>query len=245
MKIAVAGGTGVVGRHVVEVAGERGHEVLVLARSVGVDLTTAEGLDLAGVDALVDTSSIVTTTAPAAERFFRTVTDNLLAAEQRAGVGHHVALSIVGIDSAPYGYYAGKLAQERAVSAGPVPWTILRATQFHEFAGQIFDRFRVGPFALVPRFQSQPVAAREVAERLVDLVEAGPSGRVRDLAGPRVERMGQLSRRWARAVGRPGRVIEFPLPGGFGKAMRNGILTARPGSDLGAQTFDEWLVAQG
>ncbi|MUN62812.1 NAD(P)H-binding protein [Kocuria sediminis] len=244
MRIAVAGGTGVVGRHVVEIARGRGHEVVVLARSQGVDLTTGAGLDLTGVQAVVDVTSIRTTSGRSSTRFFTAVTRHLLAAERAAGVGHHLVLSIVGLDDAPYGYYAGKAAQERLVQAGEVPWTLLRATQFHEFAGQVHERMRLGPVALVPAMRSQPVAAREVAARLVALAEAGPSGRVPDLAGPREERMAELSRRWAAAGGVRGRVLELPVPGGFGRALRDGTLLARPGCQHGEQTFEQWLAAE-
>ncbi|MEU3473853.1 NAD(P)H-binding protein [Rhodococcus sp. NPDC006774] len=139
MKLAVAGGTGTVGVHVVEVARQRGHEVVVLSRSAGVDLVSGSGLSdaLAGVDAVVDVASTQTISAKESMSFFAAVTRNLLTAEGAAGVGHHVALSIVGIDRAPHSYYAGKVEQERIIRAGTVPWTILRATQFHEFAGQI------------------------------------------------------------------------------------------------------------
>lgn len=242
MRIAVAGGTGVVGRHITEVARRRGHEVTVLARSQGVDLTTGAGLDLTGVQAVIDVTSVQTTGAAKAVRFFQAVTDTLLAAEQAAGVAHHVVLSIVGVEAAPYGYYAGKAAQERRVEAGQVPWTVLRATQFHEFAGQIFTRTKTGPVAIVPTMRSQPVAAAEVAARLVELAETGPAGRVPDLAGPRVERMAELSRRWAAATGAPGHVVEVPIPGGMGRVMRDGTLLARPGSQLGKLTFDQWLA---
>lgn len=110
------------------------------------------------------------------------------------------------------------------MQADEVPWTILRATQFHEFAGQIHQRMRLGLLSLVPVMQSQPVAVREVAARLVELTEAGPAARVPDLVGPRVERMAHLSRRWAAATGARGRVIEAPIPGGFDRAMRDGTL---------------------
>lgn len=245
MRIAIAGGTGVVGRHVVELAEARGHDAVVLARSRSVDLTTGTGLDLAGVDAVVDVTSVQTTSAAKATAFFAAVTRTLLAAERAAGVGHHVLLSIVGVDAAPHGYYGAKLAQERLVEAGQVPWTLLRATQFHEFSGQIFTRMRVGPVSLVPAMRSQPIAAREVATRLVELVEAGPAGRVADVAGPRVERMAELSRRWAAATGAGGRLIELPLPGRLGRAMRDGTLLPSSGARLGEQGFSEWLATDG
>ena len=116
MKMAVAGGTGTVGHHAVEVARERGHEVVVLTRSNGVDLVSGRGLDdaLRGVDVVIDASNLTTTSPKKATEFFTTVTRNLLAAEQRAGVRHHVIPSIIGVDRAPYGYYAAKVAQESA-----------------------------------------------------------------------------------------------------------------------------------
>jgi uncharacterized protein YbjT (DUF2867 family) len=246
MRIAVAGGTGTVGRHVVDVVHETGHEPVVLTRSTGVDLVTGVGLAdaLAGVDVVIDVSSTLTMSAAASRAFFGSVTRNLLAAEAAAGVAHHVALSIVGSDAAPYGYYAGKVLQEQLIEDGPVPWTILRATQFHEFASQLHSRMRLGPIVVAPAMQSQPVAAREVAERLVALAVAEPAGRVTDLAGPRVERMADMVRRWATATGRRGRVVEVPLPGAYGRAMRDGTLIAQPGSDLGVQTFDEWVALE-
>jgi len=245
MRIAVAGGTGTVGRQVVDVLRERGHEYVILTRSAGVDLVTGVGLAgaLAGVDTVIDVASIQTLSDAASREFFGTVTRHLLDAEVDAGVGRHVALSIVGVDDAPHGYYAGKLLQERLVEAGPVPWTILRATQFHEFSSQILERMKVGPLVIVPRMQSQPVAAREVAERLVGLATGAPAGRVADLAGPRVERLADLVRRYARAAGRSGRVVEVPLPGAYGRSMRDGTLLPRPEAELGVQTFEAWLAA--
>ena len=245
MKIAVAGGTGTVGRHVVDVVRERGDEPVVLARSTGVDLVTGAGLAgaLDGVETVIDVASVQTLSDAASRDFFGAVTRTLLAAEVAAGVRHHVALSIVGVDDAPHGYYAGKVLQEQLVEAGPVPWTILRATQFHEFAGQIFDTAKVGPLVFVPRMRSQPVAAREVAERLVALAAAEPAGRANDLVGPGEERMADMTRRWATATARRGRVVEVPLPGAYGRALRDGTLLARHGSDLGVQTFDAWLAA--
>jgi uncharacterized protein YbjT (DUF2867 family) len=208
-----------------------------------VDLTTGTGLDLSGVDTVIDVSSVQTLSAPESTRFFTAATRTLVAAGRSAGVQHHLALSIVGTDAAPFGYYAGKLGQERLVAGSPVPWTILRATQFHEFAGQLLSRTRRGPVAAVPVMRSQPVAAREVAARLVELAESGPAGRVADLAGPRPENMTDLVRRWARATGTRVRVLSLPLPGRLGRAMRDGTLLPGEGAQLGTQTFDDWLAA--
>lgn len=246
MKIAVAGGTGSVGRHVVDVVRERGHESVVLTRSTGVDVVAGDvsalAAALSGVDVVIDVASKNTLSAKTSREFFSAVTRNLLAAEASAGVGHHVAISIVGAVDAPYAYYAGKAVQERLVEASEIPWTMLRATQFHELTSQIFQTAKAGPLVVVPTMQSQPVAAREVAERLVELAEGAPAGHVPDLAGPRVERMAAMARRWGEAAGRSERVVEVPIPGAYGRAMRDGSLLARPGSQLGVQTFDEWVA---
>lgn len=238
MKIAVAGGTGVVGRHVVDVARERGHDVVVLARAEGVDLTTGAGLAerLVGVAAVVDVTSVATQKRAEAEEFFGAVTRHL----QAAGAAHVIALSIVGIDDVDTGYYAGKRLQERLLAEGDVPWSVLRATQFHEFAEQALHFVRVGPFSLVPRMLSQPVAAREVAEALVDLAETGPSGRVPDLAGPERHDMVDLARRVA--AGR--RVVPVRVPGQAGRAMRSGALCPTGDGPRGRITFDAWLASR-
>lgn len=243
MKIAIAGGTGAVGRHVTAAVSSMGHEPLVLARSTGIDLTSGEGLAAAldGVASVIDVTSTQTRSAEESARFFAAVTQNLLAAEKAAGVGHHVMLGIVGSDKAPFEYYAGKVEQERLVETGPVPWTILRATQFHEFASQIFGQVKVGPFVLIPTMKSQPVAAWQVADRLVSIAAGTPQGLATDLAGPEVLRMVDMVSAYVDATGRRARLIQVPLPGGFGKAMRDGTLLPVGTFDMASQTFTEWL----
>ncbi|WP_448003428.1 SDR family oxidoreductase [Agromyces bauzanensis] len=243
MRIAVAGGTGTVGRHAVDVARERGHEVVVLARSNGIDLVSGVGLDdaLRGVDVVIDTSNLSSMSAKATE-FFTTVTRNLQAAERAAGVRHHVCLSIVGVDRAPYGYYAAKLAQERAVEAGEVPWTIQRTTQFHEFAGQMLKGLTVAGVHFAPRMRTRPVAAREVGERLVALAEGAPAGHATDFAGPRLERLEDMIRALAHATGVRGPVIPISLPLKQFAAMKRGAILPGPDATLGRQTFDEWVA---
>ncbi|HJV98272.1 MAG TPA: NAD(P)H-binding protein [Arthrobacter sp.] len=245
MDIAVAGAKGTVGRHVVAVAEERGHHVVGLLREAGVDLVTGRGLDvvLQGIDTVIDVSGIQKMSTKKAVDFFTSSTQNLLAAEKRAGVKHHIALSIVGIDHANSGLYAGKLAQEDAVRHGDVPWTLQRSTQFHEFVPVTRKITTVGPLVIVPRMHIQPVAAREVAEALVDAAEAGPRGRVADLGGPRPERLADLMRAYLRKTGHRKLVVELPAPGPMGKAMRSGDLIPKPGAAVGRQTFTEWLEA--
>ena len=243
MRIAVAGGTGTVGRHVVDVVTERGHEPLVLTRSAGFDLVAGHGLSLDGVDVVIDAVSVPTQEGAESEAFFGAVTRNLLTAGKAAGVRHHVVLSIVGIDQAPHGYYAGKVLQERLVEAGEVPWTILRATQFHEFAGQIMAQLKFGPVRPVPVMRNEPAAARQVAEHLVDLALKPAAGRVADLGGPREEKMVEMARAYLRHTGASGFVLPVPVPGAGGRAMRDGTLITGPGATHTTQTFAEWLAA--
>lgn len=245
MRIAVAGGTGTVGRHVVELAKERGHDVVSLSRAEGIDLAAGRGLDAAleGVDTVIDVSGINTISTKKAVDFFTNASQNLLAAEQRAGVKHHVVLSIVGIDKAPSGLYAGKLVQEDTVKHGDIPWTLLRSTQFHEFVPLVLKTASAGPVVVVPKMFTQPVAAREVAEALVAAAEAGPQGRVADLGGPRTEELDGMVRAYLDRTGQHKKVVEMPFPGPMGKAMRSGALVPAPGAAVGRQTFREWLEA--
>lgn len=242
MKIAIAGATGTVGQYVVSTARARGHLVVPLSRTTGVDLLTGGEVRgaLDGVDTVVDVTNRTTLSAARSRRFFETVTRNLLAAEADAGVGHHVALSIVGIDAIDASYYAGKLAQERVVATGSVPWTIARAGQFHEFAGQLLAGMS-GPLAIMPRALTRPVAARDVARHLVDLAEGPPRGRATDLVGPRDEILADLARRQLAHDGIRRRVVEVRLPGAYGRGLASGSL--RGGRDRAetTTTFEEWL----
>lgn len=246
MDIAIAGGTGVVGSVTARVAQERGHTVRILARSVGVDVRTGAGLEaaIAGADAVVEAVSTHSQSQKVATAFFHDVTATLLQAEQRAGIGHHVALSIVNVDRAPHGYYGAKYEQEQLIELGAVPWSILRATQFHNFAAQVFQQASFGPIHPLVRMRTQPVDPREVAERLVDLAEAGPSGRAQDIAGPREESLVDMMRAWAAHTGKRGWMPRLSLPGGFGRAMREGTMLPGPDAQRGTVTFSEWLAAQ-
>jgi uncharacterized protein YbjT (DUF2867 family) len=243
MKIAVAGATGMVGKQVVRIADGRGHTVIPLSRATGVDLVSGNGLAAAlrGADVVIDVVSTETTSTAVSVAFFRDSSTNLLAAEKEAGIPHHLALSIVGIDGAGSGYYAGKLEQERIVTAGQVPWTILRATQFHEFAAQMVGRTSLGPFAFVPVTTTQPIAATEVAAALVEFAEGQPRGRVADLGGPRREDLVDMVRRYLRSAGIRRAVIPLRLPGSTFRAMRDGSILPGPEATLGTQTFTQWL----
>ena len=246
MRIAIAGGTGVVGSPTVDAVRAAGHEAIVLARSRGVDLITGKGLDAAldGVDAVIDTLNVTTLNAETAIEFFTKATGNLLAASERGGVGHIVMLSIVGIDQIPVDYYAGKLAQEEVVEASAVPWTIQRATQFHEFAAQMFARAKFGPVHLAPRARTQPVAAAEVGERLASLAAGAPLGRARDFAGPHEEALDAMVKAYAKNAGYRGWVPSVSIPTAQMKGMRAGLALPGPDADLGTQAFADWLAAR-
>jgi uncharacterized protein YbjT (DUF2867 family) len=243
MRVAVAGGTGLVGRYVVEELAAAGQEPVILARSRGVNLVTGTGLDaaMAGVEVVVDVSNVTTVGAGRALSFFESVSRNLLDAGARAGARHHVVLSIVGADRVGLGYYQGKLRQEEVVEGGRTPWTVLRATQFHEFAQQTLDRIPK-PFAVVPRMRTQPVAAREVARHLARLALGPARNMAPELAGPRVEQLVDMVRRLLRARRQRRLLLPVRVPGATGAAMRgDGQLPIGEGL-RGSQTFDEWLA---
>ncbi|WP_229069036.1 SDR family oxidoreductase [Actinoplanes sp. DH11] len=240
MKIAVVGGTGLTGRLVVDALRDRGQEAVVLSRAAGVDLLDGSALEaaLTGVDAVVDVSNVTTMSRSASVNFFETAGRNLAGAAGLAGVRHLLTLSIVGVDRVRNPYYAGKIRQEEVVRAGGVPWTILRATQFHEFAGQLLGGVP-GPVAVVPSMRVQPIAVREVAEALADLVLQPPQGMAPELAGPREESLVSMARRLIAAGGARKRpVLPLRLPGMGG----SGLLPANAGP-RGRQTFDEWLAS--
>jgi uncharacterized protein YbjT (DUF2867 family) len=244
VRLAIAGGTGMTGEHVAAVGRERGHRITVLSRGTGVELLSGAGLAgvLDGVDAVIDVTNVVTSKPDVSVMFFAGATKNLLAAERAAGVPHHLALTIVGAEAAPDGYYAGKLAQERLVAGGDIPWTILRTTQFHEYAAMMFHRAHAGAH-VAPSGRVQPVAVHEVAAHLVDLAERGPAGRATDLGGPREESLADMVRRYAHAIGYRGPLPVVNTPGALGRAFRSGALLPRAGALRGTQTFTEWLDA--
>jgi len=247
MRIVVAGGTGMLGAQVVDAVRAAGHEPVLISRASGTDLLSGSGLatTLSGASAVIDASATSSTSTKASIDFFTTVTQNLLAAEREAGVHHHVAISIIGAAEVNANYYAGKAAQEAVLRAEPGGWSLLRTTQFHEFAQQLIGHGRVGPFQVVPKMRSQPIAAAEVAAELVAIASGDPRGLAPDLAGPHEERMADLVRRFLARTGRRRPVLEVPIPGAWGRGMRDGSLLPTTGTRLGRQTFEDWLVAQG
>lgn len=247
-RIAIAGATGTVGRLVVEAVHAAGHdEPVALSRATGIDLTKPDGLAAAidGCDAVVDVSSTGTLSTKVAIEFFGAVTANLLAAERDAGVPHHIALSIVGAAESDSGYYAGKAVQERLVMESGDRWTLLRATQFYEFAVQTIARGSVLGVYLAPKMRCRPVATVEVATALAEIAAGEPRGLVPDLGGPGIEWMADMVRRYLRTRRMRGPVLQVKLSGSMGRILADGRLIPEPDAVLGRQTFDEWLATTG
>jgi uncharacterized protein YbjT (DUF2867 family) len=247
MRIAVAGGTGVVGRYVVRAAEQSGHDVVVMARSTGVDLRTGVGLSAAleGVEVIVDTVNSGSLNRTKATAFFTEVTRRMQGVGAAQGVSRLVTLSIVGLERVPgYGYYRAKLAHEAAAKVGPLPATIVRATQFYEFPAQMLDRVHLGPLALMPRMKVRPVAARSVGDTLAEIATRTAEPATIELAGP--EEADLVSMAQAILRRRPPRSLVIPLriPGGIGRAMRAGALLPSESAHVVGPSFSDWLLGE-
>ena len=242
-KIAVAGATGRLGRHVVDVLEERGYEVVPVSRASGVDVITGDGLDaaLAGVDVIVDVATGPSPDQEEATAFFTTSARNLHEAGQRAGVARMLVVSIVGTDRYSGGYGAAKIAHEQAALAGPIPARILRSTQFHEFVGQLLAWGTQGEVAYVQRMRTQPIAARAVAETLADMVVEPDGPAVTDVAGPREESMVDLAGALALRRGLAVKVEGVSGDDADSRLAEDGGLLPGPGATLAGPTFEQWL----
>ncbi|MFI7650995.1 SDR family oxidoreductase [Micromonospora sp. NPDC049460] len=247
-KFAVAGATGRLGRHVVDVLTEQGHRVVPMSRATGVDIITGEGLAeaLTGVEAIIDVASWHSSDQEAATQFFRTSARNLHEAGQKAGVAQIAMASIIGVDKATAGFVAAKKVHEELLLSGPLPVRILRAAQFHEFVGQLLD-WRQGDVAYIPALPTQLVACRTVAEELVDLATdpgmPALRAQIPEIAGPCKETMAAAAqllgaRRGIKVVGVDGSGMpdaEIAANGGF---------LPSPHAKLAGPTFQEWLDTQ-
>ncbi len=251
MKIAVAGATGRVGRHVVDVLSEQGHDVVAMSRSGGVDVITGDGLAaaLAGADGIIDAATGPSPDQQAATEFFTAAARNLHEAGQRAGLRRIAVVSIIGIKAFAGGYNAAKVAHEHAMLSGPVPVRILRSAQFHEFVAQVVAWGTQGEVAYVPQMRTQLVAARTVAEALADLVTSpgsfapGPgTAPILEVAGPRQENLVDMA---TLLVNRRGPAVKVEgvrnLADPDAQLLETGALLPGPHATLAGPTFEEWL----
>ena len=245
MRIAVAGATGHIGALTVSALEGHRHDVVRISRSLGVDCLTGAGLDeaLEGVEAVVDATNSTATDRAEAVASFGTITRNLLAAEQRAGVRHHVLLSIVGVDRVEgNAHYAGKREQERLVADGAVPWTIVPATQFHDFAAMVTSWTERDGAATIAPLLVQPIAPADVANVLAEVAAGEPQGRYPDVAGPEPQDLVDMARRTNEVRGHRVRLIPS-WSGMFGPSMAGDVLLPGDRARIAPTTFDEWLAA--
>src|SRR6266700_3723449 len=244
MKIVVLGGTGLIGAKLVSLLRSEGHEVIAASPSLGINSITGEGL----TEALIEAQVVVdVTNAPSWEdnavlEFFETSTRNLLAAEKKTGVGHHVALSIVGCDRLPAsGYLRAKVAQEKLIKASPIPYTVVRATQFFEFVGGIAQSATQGQTVRLPSALFQPILSDDVAAALVRIAVAKPLNETIELAGPDAIPFDEVVRQYLKATGDTRTVITDSNALYYGIAVNDQSLTPGENPRLGTTRFSDWL----
>jgi uncharacterized protein YbjT (DUF2867 family) len=244
LKIVVIGGTGLIGTKVVSNLRQRGHEVVAAAPSSGVNTITGEGLAdaLAGAQVVVDVANAPSWEDKAVLEFFEKSGRNLLAAETAAGVGHHVALSVVGTERLlASGYFRAKLAQENLIKTSSIPYTIVRATQFFEFVGGIAQAATEGQTVRVPAAMMQPIVSEDVAAAMADTALAEPLNGMIEVAGSDPIRQDELVRQFLSATGDPRTVVTDESALYFGIALNDQSLTPGDNPILGPTRFADWL----
>jgi uncharacterized protein YbjT (DUF2867 family) len=246
MRIVVVGGTGLIGSKVVAKLAEHGHDAVPASPNSGVNTFTGEGLEeaVAGADVVIDVSNSPSFEAEAVLRFFETSTGNLLAAEKKAGVGHHVALSVVGTGRRPdIAYFRAKLAQEKLIEGSGIPYSIVHATQFFEFAHAIADEATDGGEVRMPPVQFQPIAGDEVAQAVGRAATGSPLNGSIEIAGPERFRMDEFFRDALRAWGDPREVVTDPHGHYFGSELNGPDLVPVEGAALGEIKYADWLAS--
>jgi uncharacterized protein YbjT (DUF2867 family) len=244
MKIVIIGGTGLIGSKVVTRLREQGHEAVPASPDTGVNTLTGEGLDqvLTGAAVVIDVSNSPSFEDAAVLRFFETSTGNLLAAEAAAGVEHHVALSVVGCDRMPEsGYFRAKVVQEKLIRNSPIPYSIVRATQFFEFVNRIADGATEGNRVRIPPVLFQPMAATDVADAVCRVALGAPLNGVVEVAGPQQFRFDELIRLGLSASHDPREVVADPHARYFGAELGERMLVPIGEARLSEIRFEDWL----
>jgi uncharacterized protein YbjT (DUF2867 family) len=247
MKVVVIGGSGLIGSKVVSNLRAAGHEAIAASPQSGVNTITGEGLAdaLAGAQVVVDVSNAPSWADADVLEFFETSTRNLLAAEKQAGVAHHVALSVVGADRVPdSGYLRAKVAQEKLITSGGVPWSIVRATQFFEFLGRVADSaVHDGTVHLTPA-KVQPIAATDVAAAVTEAALGEPTMSITEVAGPERVGMNEIVGRYLSSIGDKRQVVVDPAERYFGAQIDDRSLTPGDGAHIGSIGFEAWMRDQ-
>jgi uncharacterized protein YbjT (DUF2867 family) len=244
IKIVVIGGTGLIGKKVVNILRQQGHEALPASPSSGVNTITGEGLTDAveGAQVVIDVANAPSWEDKAVLEFFETSSRNLLAAEGVAGVSHHVALSVVGTDRLlASGYFRAKMAQEKLIKASKIPYTIVRATQFFEFVAFIAQYAAEGPTIRLPSVLMQPIVSDDVAAALADVALDEPVNGIVEIAGPDQIRQDELVRQFLSATGDARKVVLDPNARYYGTEVNDQSLVPGPNPRLGSTHFAEWL----
>ena len=244
MKIVVIGGSGLIGKKLVQNLRQRGHEVVAASPSSGVNAVTGEGLAqaLAGAQVLVDVSNSPSWEVKAVLEFFESSTGNLLAAEATADVSHHVALSVVGTDRMlASGYFRAKMAQENLIKASKIPYTIVQATQFYEFVDAIAQSATVGQTVHLPPALSQPIGSDDVAAAMAEVAVGQPVNGTIEIAGPERIPLDKLVGRFLTATRDPRKVVTDAQARYFGIALNDQSLTPGNNARLGRTRFEDWL----
>ncbi len=243
MKIVVIGGTGLIGSKTVVILRQRGHQVVAASPQSGVNTLTGEGLEeaLAGAQVVVDLANSPSFEDKAVLEFFRTSEGNLLPTEEAAGIQHHIALSIVGIDRTDNGYFRAKVAQEKLIEASGIPYTIVRSTQFMEFLGGIADSSAAGNTVRLPPVLFQPIAADDVAASVAEAALAEPRNGVVEIAGPERAPFNEIVARFLKAIGDPREVVSDPEAQYWRGRVEERSLVPLGEARLGRIGLDEWF----
>ena len=245
MKIVVIGGTGLIGSKVVTCLQRAGHEAVAASPDTGVNTLNGEGLAeaLNGAQVVIDVSNSPSIEDEAAMKFFTTSTSNQLAAEVDAGVRHHVALSIVGAEGLPEsGYLRAKVAQEQLIRDGSIPYSIVHATPFFEFAGGIADGNTDGDTVRLPHVLFQPIAADDAAAAVCEISQRAPADGVIEVAGPEQFRFDEYIQHYLTAKGDPRTVVADPKARYFGAELQESSLVPTNAAHLGEISFSNWLA---